>query len=188
MGNCLEQHHHHHPALHRRKQHLHRGKSKQTTKQAAIVASNATAKSLFTETDRIRKLQAEITTLQKQLESKNQVKAMWLFKIWYICNHIIFTTQENVDISDDSLSDTESDTEEATPTISPYEAAAKRRKQENLQLIKELEIYHLSTQVLSVKWTRAYIMHFNKNIGYRQTISGMVGCICWTLHQIFNST
>ena len=49
-----------------------RGKSKQTTKQAAIVTSNATAKSLFTETDRIRKLQAEITTLQKQLESKNK--------------------------------------------------------------------------------------------------------------------
>ena len=45
-----------------------------------------------------------------------------------------------MDVSDISLSDTD---EETTPPISPYEAAAKRRKQENLQLIKELGIYHL---------------------------------------------
>ena len=38
---------------------------KQTTKQVSIVASNATAKSLFTETDKFRKLQEEVC-LQRQ--------------------------------------------------------------------------------------------------------------------------
>ena len=49
-----------------------------------------------------------------------------------------------MDVSDVSLSDTDDDT---TPPISSYEAAAKRRKTENLQLIKKLGIYHLSAQV-----------------------------------------
>ena len=42
-----------------------RRKNKQTVKQAAIVASNATAKSLFTETDKMRRLQEEIMMLRK---------------------------------------------------------------------------------------------------------------------------
>ena len=65
-----------------------RGKSKQTVKQAAIVASNATAKSLFTETDKMRKLQEEIMTLRKQLECKSQVKTMLIFISVY---HILYT-------------------------------------------------------------------------------------------------
>lgn len=46
---------------------------KQTAKQASIVASNATAKSLFAETDKLRKLQEEVLMLRKQLEGIDQV-------------------------------------------------------------------------------------------------------------------
>ena len=46
---------------------------KQTAKQASIVASNATAKSLFAETDQLRKLQEEVTMLRNQLDRKDQV-------------------------------------------------------------------------------------------------------------------
>ena len=52
---------------------------KQTTKQASIVASNATAKSLFAETDKLRKLQEEVSMLRSQLDRKDQV--LWIFNI-----------------------------------------------------------------------------------------------------------
>lgn len=75
--------------------------------------------------------------------------------------NILCITQENsMDVSDISVSDTDEE------TISPYEAAANRRKQENLQLIKELGIHHLSTQVCKMHVLHyTYIRMYNKNTG-----------------------
>ena len=68
-----------------------------------------------------------------------------------------------MDVSDVSLSDTD---EETTPPISSYEAAAKRRKTENLQLIEKLGIYHLSVQVCLNSYM--HVLHYTYMYVYVQ--------------------
>ena len=54
-------------------------KNKHSAKQANLVASNATAKALFAQSDRVKNLEEEIARLREQIQAKEQVLAVIMY-------------------------------------------------------------------------------------------------------------